>query len=161
EVWRFRNVPENPSAWLMATAKHRAIDLLRRERTAQRFAPELARDLEAEQSADRLFEAALDRPTIADDELRLMFSCCHPRLREEAQVALILCLLCGFSVDEAAAAFLVSHAAMEKRITRGKSVLKGSRRLFDLSDTDFATRLSAVQRALYLLFNEGYHGASP
>src|SRR6266849_286460 len=84
EVWRFRGVPENPSAWLMATARNRAIDILRRERTAQSFAPELARDLEAEQSAVRLFQAALDTNTIEDDQLRLMFSCCHPRLREEA-----------------------------------------------------------------------------
>src|SRR5262249_39557336 len=147
EVWRFRGVPKNPSAWLMATAKHRAIDILRRERTAQSFAPELARALWREQSAAQLFETALDSHTIEDDQLRLMFSCCDPRLREEAQVALVLVLLCGFSVDEVAAAFLTSHAAMEKRITRGKNVLKGSHRLFDLSDADFSARLSTVHRA--------------
>jgi RNA polymerase sigma factor (sigma-70 family) len=160
EVWRFRGVPENPSAWLMATAKNRAIDMLRQERTAQSLAPKLARDLEPDQSSAQLFEMALDTNTIEDDQLRLMFSCCHPRLREEAQVALVLYLLCGFNVDEVAAAFLASHAAMEKRIARAKNVLKGSHRLFDLSDADFSSRLSAVHRALYLLFNEGYHGAS-
>ena len=91
----------------------------------------------------------------------MMFSCCHPRLPEEAQVALILHILCGFSVDEVAGAFVSSHAAIEKRITRAKKMLAGSKRLFDIADADdFAARLPAVHRALYLLFNEGYHGAS-
>jgi predicted RNA polymerase sigma factor len=89
-----------------------------------------------------------------------MFSCCHPRLPEEAQVALVLHILCGFSVSEVAAAFLSTGAATQKRISRAKKFLAGSRRLFDLADADFSARLSAVQRALYLLFNEGYHGAS-
>jgi RNA polymerase sigma-70 factor (ECF subfamily) len=91
----------------------------------------------------------------------MMFSCCHPRLPEEAQVALVLHILCGFSVDEIAGAFVSSHAAIEKRITRSKKVLAESKKLFEIADAeDFAARLSVVQRALYLLFNEGYHGAS-
>jgi predicted RNA polymerase sigma factor len=96
------------------------------------------------------------------DQLRMMFSCCHPRLPEEAQIALVLHILCGFSVGEIASAFVSSHAAIEKRITRAKKVLAGSKKLFDIAgDDDFSGRLPAVQRALYLLFNEGYHGASP
>jgi predicted RNA polymerase sigma factor len=92
----------------------------------------------------------------------MMFSCCSPRLSEEAQVALVLHILCGFSVDEIASAFVSSHAAVEKRIVRSKRVLAGSKKLFDISGAeDFARRLPAVLRALYLLFNEGYHGASP
>ena len=92
----------------------------------------------------------------------MMFSCCHPRLTEEAQVALVLHILCGFSVNEIANAFVSSDAAIEKRISRAKKVLAGSKRLFDVSGADdFSGRLPAVQRALYLLFNEGYHGASP
>ena len=91
-----------------------------------------------------------------------MFSCCHPRLTEEAQVALVLHILCGFSVNEIANAFVNSDAAIEKRISRAKKVLAGSKKLFDVSGADdFSGRLPAVQRALYLLFNEGYHGASP
>ena len=91
-----------------------------------------------------------------------MFSCCSPRLAEEAQVALILHILCGFSVEEIASAFVSSHAAIEKRMTRSKKILANSKKLFDVSGADdFARRLPAVQRALYLLFNEGYHGASP
>jgi RNA polymerase sigma-70 factor (ECF subfamily) len=89
-----------------------------------------------------------------------MFSCCHPRLAEDAQVALILNILCGFGANEIANAFLTGRAAIEKRISRGKKVLAGSKRWFDLADAEFTSRISAVRRALYLLFNEGYHGAS-
>jgi predicted RNA polymerase sigma factor len=162
EVWKLRGVPENPSAWLMATAKNRALDILRRERTARTYAPELGRLLESEWTLAPAVAEAFGESAIRDDQLRMMFSCCHPRLPEIAQVALVLHILCGFGINEVAAAFLTGHSAMEKRIARGKKVLAGSRRLFDLSDErDLPQRLSAVQRALYLLFNEGYHGAHP
>lgn len=161
EVWKFRGVPENPSAWLMATAKNRALDLLRRERTARTFAPELGRLLESEWTLAPVVEELFEANMVKDGQLRMMFSCCHPRLPEEAQVALILNILCGFSVDEIVSAFLSSHAAIEKRISRAKKVLAACSKLFEISgDRDFLARLSAVHRALYLLFNEGYHGAS-
>ena len=161
EVWKFRGVPENPSAWLMMTAKNRALDVLRRERTARTFAPELGRLLESEWTLAPAVEEFFSSKEIQDDQLRMMFSCCHPRLPEEGQVALILNILCGFSVDEVAAAFVSTHDAIEKRITRAKKSLAGSKKLFDIADAqDFASRLPAVHRALYLLFNEGYHGAS-
>ena len=162
EVWKFRGVPESPSAWLMATAKNRALDILRRERTARTYAPELGRLLESEWTLAPTVEELFGPHAIEDDQLRMMFSCCHPRLREEVQVALVLHILCGFSVSEIASAFVSSHASIEKRITRGKRALAGSKRLFDIVDAaDFAERLPSVHRALYLLFNEGYHGASP
>src|ERR1700686_1890403 len=158
EVWKFRGVPENPSAWLMATARNRALDVLRGERTRRTYAPELGRLLQSEWTLASVVEEHFAPNAIIDDQLRMMFSCCHPRLPEEAQVALMLHILCGFSVDEIASAFVSSHAAIEKRITRAKKVLAGSKRLFDVSGTeDFSARLPAVQRALYLLFNEGYH----
>jgi RNA polymerase sigma factor (sigma-70 family) len=160
EVWKTRGVPENPSAWLMATAKNRALDVLRRERTARTFAPEMGRLLETEWTIAPIIDEAFAAHTIRDEQLRMMFSCCHPRLPEEAQVALILNILCGFGANEIASAFLSGRAAIEKRIARGKKVLASSKRLFDLADVEFASRLSAVRRALYLLFNEGYHGAS-
>jgi len=161
EVWRIRGVPQNPSAWLMATAKNSALDVLRRERTARSFAPELGRFLESEWTLAPVVEELFAADAIKDDLLRMMFSCCHPRLSEQAQVALVLHILCGFSVDETASAFVTTHAATEKRLTRAKKVLAGSKRLFDVTaPADFSARLPAVQRALYLLFNEGYHGAS-
>jgi RNA polymerase sigma factor (sigma-70 family) len=160
EVWKLHGLPENPSAWLMAAAKNRAIDVLRRERTVRRFTPELTRWIGSEWTLSPFVNELFQPEAIQDDELRTMFSCCHPLLNEEAQVALILNVLCGFSANEIAAAFLVSLAAMEKRISRAKHVLAKSKTLFVLSgDNDFLSRLSAVQRALYLLFNEGYHGA--
>jgi RNA polymerase sigma-70 factor (ECF subfamily) len=162
EIWPVRGVPENPSAWLMATAKNRALDVLRRERTARTFAPELGRLLESEWTLAPIVEELFSEAAIKDDLLRMMFSCCHPRLPEEAQVALMLNILCGFSVNEVASAFISSYAAIEKRITRAKKVLAESKRLFDVTTVaEFSIRLPAVDRALYLLFNEGYHGASP
>ena len=161
EVWKFRGVPENPPAWLMATAKNRALDVLRRERTARTYAPELGRLLESEWTLVPAIQEVFSPAAIKDDELRMMFSCCHPRLAEESQIALILHILCGFSVGEVAGAFVSGHSATEKRITRAKKVLAESKRLFEIADaSDFLTRLPAVQRTLYLLFNEGYHGAS-
>ena len=160
EVWKIRGIPDNPAAWLMAVAKNRALDIVRKERTARTFAPELSRVLESEWTLAPAVEEAFAGATIRDEQLRMMFSCCHPRLSEEVQVALVLNILCGFGASEVAGAFLTTRAAMEKRIARGKKVLAASKRLFDLSNAEFGVRLSAVRRALYLLFNEGYHGAS-
>jgi RNA polymerase sigma factor (sigma-70 family) len=112
EVWKFRGVPENPSAWLMATAKNRALDVLRRERTARTFAPELGRLLHSEWTLAPTVEELFGPSAIKDDLLRMMFSCCHPRLSEEAQVALMLHILCSFSVDEIASAFVRTALAL-------------------------------------------------
>lgn len=161
EVWKARGVPENPSAWLMTTAKNRALDVLRRERTARTFAPEMGRLLETEWTTTPVLDEAFSHHTIRDEQLRMMFSCADPRLPEEAQVVLILNILCGFGASEIAGAFLVGRAAVEKRISRGKKVLATSKRLFDLENDEFPSRIEVVRRALYLLFNEGYHGASP
>jgi RNA polymerase sigma-70 factor (ECF subfamily) len=162
EVWRIRGVPDNPSAWLMTTARNRALDLLRRQRTANTFAPELGRLLDSEWTLTPVVDEILAADAISDSMLRMMFSCCHPRLPEAAQVGLILNILCGFGVDEIASGFTIGHDAVQKRIVRAKKVLAASKRLFDTAvPADFSDRLPAVHRALYLLFNEGYHGASP
>src|SRR5258708_12300415 len=107
EVWKFHGMPDNPAAWLMTTAKNRALDVLRRESTARRFAPELGRLLDnaLAPAVEELFGAN----AIKDDLLRMMFSCCHPRLPEEGQVALVLHILCGFTVAEIPAPFLPPH----------------------------------------------------
>jgi RNA polymerase sigma-70 factor (ECF subfamily) len=117
--------------------------------------------LESEWTLAPVVEELFGPKEIKDDQLRMMFSCCHPRLSEEAQVALMLNILCGFSASEVAGAFISSQAAIEKRIARAKRVLAGAKRLFDITDAkDFQARLPAVHRTLYLLFNEGYQGAS-
>jgi RNA polymerase sigma factor (sigma-70 family) len=161
EVWKFGGVPANPSAWLMATAKHRAVDILRRERTARTYEPELTRMIESEWTLVPTVHEVFEPHAIQDEQLRMMFACCHPRLREDARVALVLHILCGFSVGEIAGAFVSGLAATEKRITRAKKVLAKSKRLVEVAEAaEFKRRLPDVQRALYLLFNEGYHGAS-
>jgi RNA polymerase sigma factor (sigma-70 family) len=160
EVWRLRGVPQNPSAWLMKAAKNRAIDVLRRERTARKCVPELERLLMSEWTMVATVNDLFSAETIKDDQLRMMFSCCDARLSEDAQVALTLHLLCGFTIGEIASAFFSKNSRIEKRIERGKKLLASSKKLFDLADVELTSRLSAVHRTLYLLFNEGYHGAS-
>jgi RNA polymerase sigma factor (sigma-70 family) len=160
EVWKFRGAPENPGAWLMTTARRRAIDVLRRDRTARTFAPELGRLLDSEWTLVPAVDEIFDAQTVPDDQLRMMFTCCHPRLAEEVQIALVLNVLCGFGASEIAAAFLTSDATIQKRLQRGKKALAASKRLFELSAADFSERRAVVLRALYLLFNEGYHSAS-
>src|SRR5437763_2601727 len=127
EVWKFRGSPENPTAWLLTTARNRALDILRRERTARTFAPELGRLIESEWTLASIVEESFEPHIIRDEELRMMFSCCHPRLDEPAQIALILQLVCGFGVGEIAAAFLVPAEAMKKRLQRARRVLAGSK----------------------------------
>jgi len=161
ETWKYRGIPENPAGWLMKTAKNRAMDVIRRERNVRTFSPDLGDLLSSEWTLAPAVAEAFEAHSIQDDELRMMFSCCHPRLPDTAQVALILNVCCGFSVKEIASAFLVSNSAMEKRIERAKGVFVKSERLFQLDGAeDFSERLSSVQQAIYLLFNEGYHGAS-
>jgi RNA polymerase sigma-70 factor (ECF subfamily) len=160
ETWSYQGVPPHYAALLTTAAKNRAIDVFRRQRTARRFAPELQWHIESEWALAPAVEAMFLPDALKDDELRMMFTCCHPRLGEDVQVALVLHLLCAFGVEEIASAFLVSPSAIEKRISRGKKLLSESGQLFELTRADFLPRLSAVHRALYLLFNEGYHGAS-
>jgi RNA polymerase sigma-70 factor (ECF subfamily) len=161
EVWKFRGLPDDPRAWLLTAAKNRALDVLRKERTARTFAPELSRLVDSEWTLRPTVDELFQPLALKDDQLRMMFSCCQPLLAEEAQVALVLNILCGFGAGEIAQAYLSGRAAIEKRIARAKKVLAGSKRLFELDGAgDFAARLSAVQRAIYLLFNEGYHGTS-
>jgi predicted RNA polymerase sigma factor len=159
EAWSFGGVPEHHAALLMVSAKNRALDDFPPQPTARKFAPELQRLIESEWTLRPAVEELFLPPALRDSELRMMFSCCHPQLPEDAQVALVLHMLCGFGAAEIASIYLATEAAIEKRISRGKKVLAASQRLFELTAEDFAPRLSAVHRALYLLFSEGYHGA--
>src|SRR5262249_59326247 len=120
-------VPKNPSAWLMTVAKRRALDILRHQHRAEKFAPEIARLSASEWTLAPTVEEAFDAGGITDMQLRMMFSCVDLRLPEETRVALVLHLLCGFSVNETAAAFLKNRGAMEKRIARAEKALTHSR----------------------------------
>lgn len=158
ETWKFHAPPDNPSAWLMQAARNRAIDVIRRDRTRRRFAPDLEHLLESEWTLAPTVGSLMLDSEIHDGQLRMMFSCCAPNLAPEAQVALILKILCGFSVPEIARAFLSSTAAIEKQLARGKKVLQQSPSLFEVSEpAQIQKRIESVHQALYLLFNEGYH----
>ena len=161
ERWPRDGVPDNPGAWLMATAKHRAIDRLRRSKLLQRKHELLAHELEDEQAdmtarAESARDAELDGG-IGDDLLRLVFIACHPVLSTEARVALTLRLLGGLATDEIARAFLVPEATIAQRIVRAKRTLAQANVPFELPRGDeLGARLSSVLAVLYLVFNEGY-----
>jgi RNA polymerase sigma factor (sigma-70 family) len=157
ERWPETGVPENPGAWLMATAKRRAIDQLRRGKMLERKHDTLGHELEARREAavEELDEALDDH--VGDDLLRLIFTCCHPVLSTEARVALTLRLLGGLTTEEIARAFLVPVATVQQRIVRAKRTLAEARVPFEVPrGADMAARLSSVLEVVYLVFNEGY-----
>ncbi len=161
ECWPQSGVPDNPGAWLMATAKHRAIDRLRRSKLLQRKHAQLAHELESEQQdAAAQVEAALD-DDIGDDLLRLVFTACHPLLSTQAQVALTLRLLGGLGTDEIARAFLLPEPTIAQRIVRAKRTLANAHVPFEVPRADeLAARLASVLGVIYLIFNEGYSATS-
>ncbi|MBW8873666.1 MAG: RNA polymerase sigma factor [Acidobacteria bacterium] len=157
ERWPESGVPDNPGAWLMATAKRRAIDLLRRRTLLERKHQELGRDLEAQQEmAVPDLDAVIDDP-VGDDLLSLVFIACHPVLSTEARVALTLRLLGGLTTEEIARAFLVPEPTVAQRIVRAKRTLAEARVPFEVPrGEELAARLSSVLEVIYLVFNEGY-----
>src|SRR5712671_3117959 len=157
EQWPESGIPNNPGAWLMAAAKHRAIDMFRRNKLLERKHEELGRELQVQQEmAVPNFDAALD-DNIGDDLLRLVFISCHPVLSTEARVALTLRLLGGLTTDEIARAFLVPEPTIAQRIVRAKRTLAEKRVPFEVPrGAELAARLSSVLEVIYLIFNEGY-----
>ena len=157
QQWPESGVPQNPGAWLMATAKHRAIDLLRRNKLAERKHEELGREIEAQRdTAMADLDAAID-DDIGDDLLRLVFTACHPALSAEARVALTLRLLGGLTTEEIARAFLAPEATIAQRIVRAKRTLAEKRVPFEVPrGAEISARLPPVLEVIYLVFNEGY-----
>ncbi|MGE5338936.1 MAG: RNA polymerase sigma factor [Gemmatimonadota bacterium] len=157
EQWPQQGIPDNPGAWLMTTAKRRAIDAMRRRALHQRKEDELAFEIESQlQDAMPAVDAALD-DDVGDDLLRLMFIACHPVLSTEARVALTLRLLGGLTTDEIARAFLVPETTIAQRIVRAKRTLAEARVPFEVPRGDeLAARLASVLEVIYLVFNEGY-----
>ena len=156
EQWPESGVPDNPGAWLMATAKHRGIDQLRRAEVHQRKTEELGRVAEFRSRAEDDLAAAADNP-FDDDLLRLIFTACHPVLSTEARVALTLRLLCGLTTREIARAYLTSESAVAQRIVRAKRTLSAARVPFEVpARRELRERLASVLEVVYLIFNEGY-----
>jgi len=156
EQWPESGVPDNPGAWLMATAKHRAIDQVRRRKMLDRKHEELGYELGERQQTTPDFAAALD-DQIGDDLLSLIFTACHPVLTTEARTALTLRLLGGLTTEEIARAFLVSSATIAQRIVRAKRTLAAARVPFEVPrGAELTPRLASVLEVIYLIFNEGY-----
>jgi RNA polymerase sigma-70 factor, ECF subfamily len=157
EQWPASGIPDNPGAWLMATAKHRAIDSLRRKQLLERKHEELGREIESRQeTAVADYDATLD-DDIGDDLLRLVFTACHPVLSQDSRVALTLRVLGGLTTDEIARAFLVPEATIAQRIVRAKRTLTEARVPFEIPrEGELPARMSSVLEVIYLVFNEGY-----
>lgn len=159
QTWPFYGVPQNPSAWIMRASRNLALDVVRREKVFRDKEPEIVRLMDRENPAPDA-AGALDQE-IADDRLRLMFVCCHPQIPSDAQAALALKTLCGFSVTEISRAFVTSEAAVAKRLTRAKQKIREAGIAFEIpAGAELTRRLDGVLQSLYLLFNEGYKASS-
>jgi RNA polymerase sigma-70 factor (ECF subfamily) len=151
ELWPFQGVPENPSAWLVQVAKNRALDAIRREVSLSEKLPDLSRAFPDQTPPQEI------AGEFADDQLAMMFLCCHPKIAHETRLALTLKTVAGFSVREIASAFLAQEATIAQRLVRGKRQIREERIEFEMPGaTELLSRLDSVLEALYLLFNEGY-----
>src|SRR5215468_184270 len=161
ETWKIHGVPEDPAAWMYRVARNKALDLIRHRQLADRLNPEW-RGLQTGKSEpvelDRLFLSN----EIADSQLRMIFTCCHPELPEESQIALTLKTLCGFTTPEIARALLTTEGNVKKRIARAKRKFLDEEIKFEVpSGEALKARLGSVHTVLYLLFNEGYSSSQP
>ena len=156
--WKIGGLPDNPSAWLFTAARNKAIDVLRRQKRTDALAQQITPLLQSEYSLVPTVHETVQAGSINDDQLRMMFVCCHPDLSPEAQVALILKTLCGFSVTEIAKSFLTGYGTIEKRLYRARQSFRDNQVSFDLPpENEIGNRLENVLTAIYLLFNEGYN----
>ena len=161
-TWRFKTIPDNPSAWLYRVAKNKAIDFLRREKQFKNISPQYSYLLESEYTLSSTVNNLFLENEIQDSQLRMMFACCHPVITEESQIALTLKTLCGLSVNEIAKAFLTTDETIAKRIYRAKEKIKAEKIELDVPQSnELAIRTDSVLKSLYLLFNEGYKSSNP
>lgn len=159
QTWPFYGVPKNPSAWIMRASRNLALDVVRRRKVFQNKQSEIIRLMDRDGATPD--EAIFSEDEISDDRLRLIFVCCHPAIPAEAQVALALKTLCGFSVGEIGHAFLTTESAIAKRLTRAKQKIHQARIPFEIpAGGELEQRLDNVLQSLYLLFNEGYKASS-
>ncbi|WP_428668332.1 RNA polymerase sigma factor [Runella sp.] len=156
--WKLNGIPENPTAWLYATAKNKVFDRLRREKVFEEISPDIVDELRSEQQMQQHIDHLFLEHEMEDSQLRMMFACCHPSLPPEAQITLILRTLCGLSIPEIAKAFLSNDEAINKRLYRAKDKIRTTSIELEVPSGDaLPARLDTVLKAIYLLFNEGYN----
>jgi RNA polymerase sigma factor (sigma-70 family) len=159
QTWPFYGVPENPAAWIMRASRNLALDVVRRQKVFREKEAEIVHLMDRPQASPDA--AIFSDQEIADDRLRMIFVCCHPVVPAEAQIALALKTLCGFSISEISRAFLTTDAAIAKRLTRAKQQIRDARIAFEIpAGEELSQRLDTVLHSLYLLFNEGYKASS-
>lgn len=157
ETWQAKGIPDNPEAWLFRAAKNKAIDIIRKNRRQQTFMPGIDPLLESEYTAAVAIDGYFKDEEVFDDQLRMMFACCHPLISREGQLALILKTLCGFSVAQIARAFITSNDAIEKRLYRARQVFREHNISFEIPEGNALTnRLDNLLETIYLVFNEAH-----
>jgi RNA polymerase sigma factor (sigma-70 family) len=158
DTWKINGLPDNPSAWLFTVARNKAVDSIRRQKHLREYAKTIIPPPQPEDTISPLVEKMVNSHHMDDDQLRMMLVCCHPSLSTEAQVSLILKILCGFSVTEIAKAFVTGYDTIEKRLYRARQHFRDNPVPFELpGSAELETRLDTVLIAIYLLFNEGYN----
>jgi RNA polymerase sigma-70 factor (ECF subfamily) len=157
KVWNFKGVPENPVPWLYKVARNKALNIVNREKYKREYTSQEAHFLRSEWTANAALENLFSDSEIQDDQLRMMFTCCHPSISSDSQVSLTLKTLCGFSIPEIAKAFLTNDENINKRLKRARQTIREHRIEFEVPQgNDLEERLDAVLQTIYLLFNEGY-----
>ena len=159
--WTYKGIPENPSGWLFTVAKNKALNIISRERNRKKYTSDVAHFLDSEWTVQPALNHIFSEQQILDDQLRMMFTCCHPSISSDSQVALTLKTLCGFSILEIAKAFLTTEENINKRLVRARQKIRDDKIAFEVPEGMYLeTRLAAVLETIYLLFNEGYSAST-
>jgi len=155
--WQYKGVPDNPAAWLFRVAKNKALNVLNREKHKLKYSFETTYLLQSESTAEPALDHLFSEPEVLDDQLRMIFTCCHPSISPDSQIALALKTLCGFSIPEIARAFLSTEENIHKRLVRARQNIRETKIPFEVpKGKDLESRLETVLETIYLLFNEGY-----
>ena len=161
KVWNYKGVPEHPVPWLYKVAKNKALNIVNREKYKREYATQAAHFLKSEWTANAALENLFSESEIRDDQLRMMFTCCHPSISGDSQIALTLKTLCGFNLSEIAKAFLTTEENINKRLVRARQKIRDDKIPFEVPHAEqLEERLSAVLQTIYLLFNEGYNAST-
>ena len=159
--WEYKGVPDNAVGWIYKVAKHKAVNIVNRETYKRKYASEVARHLQSEWTVEPALSHIFTNKEIADDQLRMIFTCCHPSISTDSQIALTLKTLCGFSIPEISKAFLTTDDNINKRLVRARKVIRDIDMPFEVPvGAALEQRLKTVLETIYLLFNEGYSASS-